>query len=92
MCPELKGCPEKDLPYTEILYCGMFAGSITSLFLTPIELVKCTMQVPLESSSRIVLEHRIIKIIASIYRHQGVLGYWHGQFRTLVRETGGGAV
>jgi len=28
-------------------------------------------------------------IIAAIYRHQGLLGFWHGQMGTLIRETGG---
>jgi ornithine carrier protein len=30
-------------------------------------------------------------IIASIWRHQGLLGFWHGQLGTLIRETGGSA-
>lgn len=29
-------------------------------------------------------------IIASIWRHQGLMGFWHGQMGTLIRETGGG--
>lgn len=82
---------ERDLPYTGMLYCGMVAGAITSLFLTPIELVKCKMQVPVEASGRVVSQPGILSVIASIYRHQGVLGYWHGQFGTFIRETGGGA-
>lgn len=89
--PELKRHPEKDLPYTGMLYCGMVAGAITSLFLTPIELVKCKMQVPLETPGGFVAQPGILSVIASIHRHQGLLGYWHGQFGTLIRETGGGA-
>ncbi|KAA8616673.1 Amino-acid transporter arg-13 [Pyrenophora tritici-repentis] len=89
--PELKRHPERELPYTGMLYCGMVAGAITSLFLTPIELVKCKMQVPLESPGGIVAAPTIRGVIASIYRHQGLKGYWHGQIGTLIRETGGGA-
>jgi ornithine carrier protein len=33
----------------------------------------------------------IPNVIASIYRHQGVKGFWHGQLGTLIRETGGSA-
>jgi ornithine carrier protein len=69
----------------------MVAGAITSLFLTPIELVKCKMQVPLETPGGIVTAPTIRGVIASIYHHQGLMGYWHGQFGTLIRETGGGA-
>lgn len=69
----------------------MVAGAITSLFLTPIELVKCKMQVPVELSGGVVARPTIPGVIASIYRHQGLMGYWHGQFGTFIRETGGGA-
>ncbi|EMD94115.1 hypothetical protein COCC4DRAFT_132404 [Bipolaris maydis ATCC 48331] len=89
--PELKRHPERDLPYSGMLWCGMVAGAITSLFLTPIELVKCKMQVPVESPGTMVATPTIRGVIASIYRHQGLSGYWHGQLGTLIRETGGGA-
>lgn len=89
--PELKQNPEKDLPYSGMLYCGVVAGAVTSLFLTPIELVKCKVQVPLETSKESRRAPGILTTIASIYRHQGIAGYWHGQFGTLIRETGGGA-
>lgn len=74
-----------------MLYCGMVAGAITSLFLTPIELVKCKVQVPVETPSGNISRPGVLGTIASIYRHQGILGYWHGQFGTFIRETGGGA-
>lgn len=74
-----------------MIWCGTAAGAFTSLFLTPIELVKCKMQVPLETPGATITRPGILNIIASIYRHQGLLGYWHGQFGTLIRETGGGA-
>lgn len=74
-----------------MLGCGMVAGAITSLFLTPIELVKCKMQVPVEASGGLASRPGILGVIASIYRHQGLTGYWHGQFGTFIRETGGGA-
>ena len=69
----------------------MVAGAITSLALTPIELVKCKMQVPLEAPSGVVTAPTIRGVMASVYRHQGLMGYWHGQFGTFLRETGGGA-
>ncbi|KAL6711938.1 mitochondrial ornithine carrier protein [Coniothyrium glycines] len=89
--PELRQNPHLDLPYVGMLYCGMVAGAVTSLFLTPIELVKCKMQVPVEKPGGVVMAPTIPGVIASIYRHQGVLGYWHGQLGTFIRETGGGA-
>ncbi|KAF2869292.1 amino-acid transporter arg-13 [Massariosphaeria phaeospora] len=89
--PDLKAQPEKEMPYTALLYCGALSGAFTSLFLTPIELVKCKMQVPMDSPAAGVARPGILSTIASIYRHQGLVGYWHGQLGTLIRETGGGA-
>ena len=32
-----------------------------------------------------------LQLIASVYRHHGLGGFWHGQMGTLLRETGGSA-
>lgn len=78
-----------DLPFSALLVSGAASGSITSLALTPIELVKCKMQVPLDGSARAA--PGTLSIIASIFRHDGLLGFWRGQLGTFIRETGGGA-
>ncbi|KAF4553521.1 putative mitochondrial carrier protein 31 [Elsinoe fawcettii] len=69
--------------------CGAMSGAFTSLVLTPIELVKCQMQVPLHPGSTI--RPSIPSVIASVWRHQGLSGFWRGQMGTLLRETGGSA-
>lgn len=69
--------------------CGAASGAFTSLLLTPIELVKCQMQVPISSSNLAV--QKPLPIIISIFRHHGISGFWHGQLGTLIRETGGSA-
>ncbi len=46
------------------------------------------MQVPVHGSSP---APRALSLIASIFRQQGLLGFWHGQLGTLIRETGGSA-
>ncbi|TKX22473.1 hypothetical protein C1H76_5255 [Elsinoe australis] len=71
--------------------CGAFSGAFTSLILTPIELVKCKMQVPAQSNTASISRPGILSIIASVYKHQGVAGFWRGQMGTLLRETGGSA-
>jgi mitochondrial ornithine carrier protein len=88
--PELRAHPERELPYSGLLWCGAISGAFTSMFLTPIELVKCKMQVPLATHGMELVKPTIPSIITSIYRHQGIMGYWHGQMGTLIRETGGG--
>lgn len=84
--PPTNGVP---LPLSALIACGGISGAFTSLLLTPIELVKCQMQVPLSASS--VQGPGPLSIVALIFRHHGIFGFWHGQVGTLIRETGGSA-
>ncbi|KAF7118441.1 hypothetical protein CNMCM5793_007962 [Aspergillus hiratsukae] len=77
------------MPFSALLFSGAASGSITSLALTPIELVKCKMQVPLEASNGKMPGP--LTLVAAIFRQDGILGFWRGQMGTLIRETGGGA-
>ncbi|KAG8169580.1 hypothetical protein KVR01_000325 [Diaporthe batatas] len=80
------------MPLPALFFTGAFSGVFTSFVLTPIELVKCKIQVP---------EHGVgthkqaplkpLNVIKSIFRQEGFLGFWHGQVGTLIREAGGGA-
>jgi len=85
--------PEEKLPLSALFFTGAVAGSFTSLVLTPVELVKCKMQVPTVASSDGMISRapKPSEIIRTVYRHGGFLGFWHGQFGTLIRETGGSA-
>ncbi|KAK2811979.1 hypothetical protein FQN50_001686 [Emmonsiellopsis sp. PD_5] len=79
-----------ELPQSALLFCGAASGAFTSLLLTPVELIKCKMQVPPGSS----IGHKApgpLALIASVFRHDGLLGFWRGQMGTLIRETGGSA-
>lgn len=87
-----------ELPFSYLLGCGAASGAFTSLLLTPIELIKCKMQVPIVPSHLASsLGYGTTKppgplhLVASIFRSQGLLGFWHGQLGTLIRETGGSA-
>ena len=85
---------EDDLPLPSLVAAGAMSGAVTSLILTPIELVKCRMQVPLTSSMDPTLRNTSIgplAVIKEVYRREGVAGFWRGQLGTLLRETGGGA-
>lgn len=78
-----------EMPFPALLFSGAASGSITSLALTPIELVKCKMQVPFEASTG--RAPGIFSTMASVLRHEGIQGFWRGQLGTFIRETGGGA-
>ena len=77
------------LPLGALVLCGAASGAFTSLLLTPIELVKCQMQVPLSAST--LRGPGPLSIIASVFRRNGIFGFWRGQLGTLIRETGGSA-
>ena len=69
---------------------GAASGAATSLLLTPIELVKCRIQV--HSQATRLSRPGVLATIVSTFREGGILGFWHGQLGTLIRETGGTAV
>ncbi|MCJ1279393.1 hypothetical protein MMC21_007217 [Puttea exsequens] len=77
------------LPLSMLVACGGASGAFTSLFLTPIELVKCQMQVPTLANG--TCSPTPLTIISSVFRHHGIFGFWYGQLGTLIRETGGSA-
>lgn len=82
--------PTEKLPFSALLLCGSTSGAFTSLLLTPIELIKCKMQVPAGSTG----SHRApgpLTLIMNIFRQDGFSGFWRGQLGTLIRETGGSA-
>lgn len=79
----------EQLPFTALLASGALSGSVTSLALTPIELIKCKIQVPVDSAG-----HKPVgplAMVARVFRQEGLLGFWRGQLGTLIRETGGSA-
>jgi mitochondrial ornithine carrier protein len=79
----------KELPLQALVLCGAISGALTSILLTPIELVKCQMQA--ESGQPVNRPKNPLAVITSVYRHHGILGFWRGQLGTLIRETGGSA-
>lgn len=49
------------------------------------------MQVPHHTSSSLTHAPGPLHLIVTVFRQQGILGFWHGQLGTLIRETGGSA-
>jgi len=82
---------EKGLSLPELWMTGAFSGAFTSFVLTPIELVKCKIQVPgmADGSTSAPASLRPISVIRDVFKHEGLRGFWHGQLGTLIREAGG---
>ncbi|KAI1005506.1 Amino-acid transporter [Podosphaera aphanis] len=72
-------------PLTTLWITGAISGAATSLVLTPIELVKCKIQVPQDAGAVLTP----IKVVKENWKHHGLKGFWKGQLGTLIRETGG---
>lgn len=81
---------DQELPLSALWFTGAFSGAFTSFILTPIELVKCKIQVPeTEAGVAKAPQLRPLPVIRDIFRHHGFMGFWHGQLGTLIREAGG---
>ncbi|KAG7091959.1 hypothetical protein E1B28_008348 [Marasmius oreades] len=80
------------LPLPLICVAAAGAGAATSFALTPIELVKCKMQVQMLVSTKSSGPlPGPIAVLTSVIRTTGLRGLWLGQTGTLIRETGGTA-
>jgi len=90
----------ESLPLNVLVLCGGASGAFASFILTPIELIKCKMQVQNElgrvhigarSISSNTRHAGPIALIGEVYRSRGLGGFWLGQMGTFIRETGGSA-
>ncbi|KAF5380066.1 hypothetical protein D9615_006111 [Tricholomella constricta] len=82
---------DPSLPQLALAAAG--AGMFTSFLLTPIELVKCKMQVQMlvTPTSTTAKLPGPISVLVSVIRSTGLRGLWLGHTGTLIRETGGTA-
>ena len=81
---------DQPLPLSALWLTGAISGAFTSLVLTPVELVKCKIQVPASATPGVPqAAPRPLSVIREVFRHQGFRGFWNGQLGTLIRETGG---
>ncbi|KAF2716358.1 mitochondrial carrier [Polychaeton citri CBS 116435] len=96
----LRAGKDGDLPLGGLVAAGAISGGVTSVILTPIELVKCRMQVPMDISPVDPTLGRVrptsatispLTVMAQVYRSEGLKGFWRGQLGTLIREMGGSA-
>ncbi|KAI1357055.1 mitochondrial carrier domain-containing protein [Xylaria sp. FL0043] len=82
---------DRILPLPALWFTGAFAGAFTSVVLTPIELVKCKVQVPASVDGAAPKVPSVMSVIRDVYKHEGLRGFWRGQMGTFLRESGGSA-
>lgn len=87
---------EEELPalsISQLVLAGTASGAIASFVLTPVELIKCKLQVQIGQSA---VTHGVqftgpFHVIQHVVRTHGVSGFYRGFLATLLREAGGGA-
>ncbi|KAG2003652.1 carnitine/acyl carnitine carrier [Coprinopsis cinerea AmutBmut pab1-1] len=85
--------PDAQLQLYQLGIAAAGAGAVTSFLLTPIELVKCKMQVQMlvDPAHRVGPLPGPIAVFTSVLRTTGIKGLWLGHTGTFIRETGGTA-
>ncbi|KAJ3022337.1 UNVERIFIED_CONTAM: hypothetical protein HDU68_009191 [Siphonaria sp. JEL0065] len=98
--------PDVPLSLSQLSTCGFFSGAIVSMVLTPVELIKCKLQVQglnkhvkaSTSSSATTLKGELrptyngpYHIIKNTLKAEGLAGFYRGHLGTFLRESGGGA-
>ncbi|CUM63203.1 uncharacterized protein PRCAT00000772001 [Priceomyces carsonii] len=68
---------------------GGFSGFMASFVLTPVELVKCNLQV---ANLSVKETHSYGSVVKQIVNNHGIAGLWKGLSSTLLREVGGTAI
>lgn len=91
-----KGMREDDLPpltIPQLVLAGGVSGAMASVILTPVELIKCKLQVQIGSHAitQGVQFSGPYHVMRHVFQSHGLTGFYRGFLATLLRETGGGA-
>jgi ornithine carrier protein len=81
----------KQLNLSQLILAGTISGAFTSIVLTPVELIKCKLQVQQHGSKATVSFRGPIHIITHTFQQNGLTGFYRGHLATFIRECGGGA-
>lgn len=88
------GAPrDQPAPLSQLAIAAAGAGAVAGFVLTPVELIKCKMQVQMMAARHASHADAPISapsLIARTVRESGLRGLWLGFSGTLLRETGGG--
>ncbi|KAF7722040.1 hypothetical protein EC973_003762 [Apophysomyces ossiformis] len=79
------------LSMTQLVVAGTASGALASFILTPVELIKCKLQVQLAGSSVPPTYTGPLHVITHTLKKHGPAGFYRGYLATLIREAGGGA-
>lgn len=78
------------LPLVDLAAAAAASGAMAAVVLTPVELIKCRMQVQQMGLMSRAPMPNAVPLIWETVQKSGVTGLWHGLSGTLIREVGGG--
>lgn len=78
---------EAPLSISQLSFAGAVAGAVVSFVLTPVELIKCQLQVAQSNNS----QRGVMGLLSDTLKQRGIAGLYRGHIGTLLRETSGGA-
>ncbi|XP_062891395.1 mitochondrial carnitine/acylcarnitine carrier protein-like isoform X2 [Mobula hypostoma] len=81
--------PEEPLTYSQLFRAGVLSGVFSSAILTPVERIKCLLQVQSGSQRMYTGPGDCVR---KLYRHSGIPGIYKGMFLTLLRDIPGTGV
>ncbi|KAI8092641.1 mitochondrial carrier domain-containing protein [Halteromyces radiatus] len=79
------------LSQSQLVLAGALSGTLASIVLTPVELIKCKLQVQLGNGNYNRRYTGPLDIIRHTIHQHGMTGFYRGFLATCIRETGGGA-
>ena len=70
----------------EGIFCGGVAGLVNCVIVTPVELVKCRLQVQTEACIKNSFYTGIVDCLFKTYITEGLRGLYKGNFASIIRE------
>ena len=86
---------EEDMSLWEGVFCGGVAGFVNCCVVTPVELVKCRLQIQTEANIKNSYYTGIVDCLVKTWKQEGVRGLYKGNFASIMREIpayGGGFI
>lgn len=77
---------DNELTLAESIFCGFMAGVYCTPIVTPVELIKCKLQIQTQSKSNSYYKG-VFDLVLKTYQSQKLKGLYRGNYITLVRET-----
>jgi solute carrier family 25 (adenine nucleotide translocator) protein 4/5/6/31 len=84
--------PKKKQRHARAAIAGACAGAIAKTVVAPIERVKILMQLQASLKNKAYIDKNSFQVASMIYRREGVLAFWRGNFHNVLQQAGTSAL